>query len=431
MNIEILPVQETSHSSEKSILTLPLDKSIFHRILIIGSLTESKITIPIHTPIAEDVQSTINALGQLGVKIEIHATSITIWGIGLYGFQKPSLPIDCGNSGTTVRLLMGILAAQPFSSTLIGDTSLSQRPMKRLAEILNNDLGADIQTSENGGMPVVINGKKLKGANTALAVSSAQMKSAVLLAGLYTDKNVTVTEPSPSRDHTERMLEAFGSSLQGIPSECIYEIPGDISAAAFLIVAAIMLKKRIILKSLGLNPTRIRYLDILSECGLRYIITNRRTGFGEERGDVEIDGMSDVDISRHQFTLEDIPLVIDEIPILAVLAAFSNGTATIRHAEELRKKEGDRITLITENLRSFGANIEEHNDGFTIVGNYKWRPSGGIVNHGGDHRIAMAFAVMALRASDTVTIPDANVVSISFPTFSVVLAQLAGRERVT
>lgn len=412
-------------------IPLPPDKSILHRILIIGSLTKSKITIPVREEeIAEDIHSTINALRQLGVTIEITSDRILLSGVGLHGLQAPTILINCGNSGTTARLLMGVLAAHPFKSTLIGDESLSKRPMKRLADILNQDLGADIQTEVHGGMPVVINGRELHGTKIELPVASAQMKSALLLAGLYIEGEVIVNEPSQSRDHTERMLNVFDDDSFNAQKEITYHVPGDISGAAFFIVAAILLKKEIVLRNVGLNPTRTRFLDILKGCGLRYEINNLTEEWGEARGDLSIDGNSKVNLSDHIFTDKDIPLIIDEIPALAVLAAFCVGDTTIRGASELRKKESDRISLFVENLRNFGAKIDEYEDGFTIHGNSEWKPKGGSIRHGGDHRIAMAFAVMALRAREAVTIPNANVVSISFPNFFTAMSQIAGEGKI-
>ncbi len=447
MNVEIKP-DTTSirvQTSAPRPITLPPDKSIFHRLLIIGSLTKSNIRIPISSieDIPVDVYATILALQSLGVPIELSRSEIELQGVGLGGFHAPKYQINCANSGTTARLLMGLLGGQNFSSKLTGDESLSKRPMKRLADLLNNGLGADIVTSVDGSMPITINGKELHSGNFTLPVASAQMKSAVLLAGLHSNGEVSVTEPQQSRDHTERMLKAFGADIkiEGrtsvinskstlIEDEFTYHVPGDISSAAFLIAAAIIARRNIVLSNVGLNTTRKKFLDILSTSGLEIDISAVRDEWGEDRGRIEILAMETSPTKPFQLVAEDIPLLIDEIPILSVLASFCNGATTIFHAEELRNKESDRLAAIIKNLRAFGVLVEEKDDGFVVFGDVNFIPKGGTIEHFGDHRIAMAFAIMAFRAKDAVTISDASVVSISYPRFFEDLALIVGARRM-
>jgi len=465
MRVEILPSHVARWNTSVRIDALPPDKSIFHRLLIIGSMSESKITIPISSieEIPSDVFATILALESLGVPIEIYRSKIIVQGVGINGFHAPKHQINCANSGTTARLMMGLLAGQNFSSTLIGDTYLSRRPMKRLADILNNDLGADISTSDDGTLPILINGQKLHSANIELQVASAQMKSALLIAGFYADGEVSVTEPLQSRDHTERMLKAFGKGFtkQGLknsiydyhfstPPEFTYKIPGDFSSAAFLIGAAVLIKRDLLLMEVGLNNTRARMLPILeassatrvknpnsepSQKPTHYILTVevwdiRYDPWDEKFGNIDLFASQTSPVKPFIFFDDEAPIIIDEIPILAAIAAFCNGTTEFKNLRELRKKESDRISSITKNLKAFGASLEETEDGFIVHGNEDFIPAGGIIEHFGDHRIAMALSILALRAEEAVTISDAEIVSVSYPNFYKDLAMIVGKERI-
>lgn len=432
MTVTILPAPDVDAAPSRKDILLPPDKSILHRVLIIGSLTSSRITIHniFSDMIPEDIHSTVRVLRQLGVQIEIASSSIHLQGVGLQGFKAPTEPLDCGNSGTTARLMMGVLAGQTFDSTLIGDDSLSQRPMKRLVTLLNDNFGAKIECLIGDGLPITIHGEMLRSPTEPISVRSAQIKSAILLASLYTDSVVKITQEVISRDHTERMLDAFAlaSKEKAVESDIKYFLPNDFSAAAYFIVAAILLRTTLILKNVSLNPTRTRFLTILQECGLSVTILNKQNNFGEEYGDIQIDGSSFAGISKHLFTEEDISLCIDELPLIAVLASQSEGTTIIRNASELRKKESDRISAICENLKNFGVEVHEYDDGFSITG--KALIHGGTISTFGDHRIAMAFSLLGLVSSKEVTIPDAEVVSISFPAFFEQLSHFIGNSRV-
>ncbi|MEI8133650.1 MAG: 3-phosphoshikimate 1-carboxyvinyltransferase [bacterium] len=446
MTVEIFP----SHTAEWDVLLqivdLPPDKSIFHRLLIIGSLTESKITIPISSieEIPSDVYATILALESLGVPIEIERSKIILQGVGTKGFHAPKHKINCGNSGTTARLMMGLLAGQEFDSILIGDASLSQRPMKRLADLMNDGLGARIETSANGAMPVTIHGQKIHGGSITLPVASAQMKSAILLAGLFADSEVSVAEPSQSRDHTERMLSAFGKGFTSqsltnkiaeyeftTPEEFTYTVPGDFSSAAFLIGAGIMVGRDIRLMNVGLNPTRSVILDILGLSGLDLKIWNAEPGpWNEPVGNIDVLSRNTFPEKSFEFASEASALIIDEIPILSVLAPFCKGDTIFSNISELRKKESDRIHAITSNLLGFGILVEESADGFTVSGVPGFNPLGDGFDHYGDHRIAMAFSVMALRSEVPVTISEAEIVSVSYPNFYRDLGLIAGKDSI-
>jgi 3-phosphoshikimate 1-carboxyvinyltransferase len=339
---------------------------------------------------------------------------------------------------------MGLLSGQKFSSKLTGDASLSSRPMKRLADLLNNELGANIITSSKGSIPVAINGQELHVGDIMLPVASAQMKSALLIAALHLNGMVSVTEPYQSRNHTEQMLAAFGIQIQSsntttaltspqaftVPLKFTYHVPPDISSAAFLIGAAIIARKNLILLNVGLNPTRKRFIDIFVSSGLEVKISSVKEEWNEERGTIEIFGAESRVSKPFELSAEDIPLLIDEIPILAVLACFCSGQTNISHAGELRNKESDRISTLIKNLTAFGALAEEREDGITIFGEENFIPEGGKIEHRDDHRIAMAMAVMSLKSKESVTISDAEVVSVSYPNFFRDLAFIVGKERI-
>ena len=447
MNVEIRP-QLSSVSLKDAVrsITPPPDKSIFHRLLIIGSLSRSTIRIPISAieDLPVDIISTILAMQSLGVPIEISRSEIELQGIGIGSYHEPKHQINCGNSGTTARLLMGLLCGQQFSSKLTGDSSLSSRPMKRLADLLNNELGSDIITTPEGKMPVTIKGKQLHPGDVMLPVASAQMKSALLIAALHINGRVSVSEPQQSRNHTEKMLAGFGINIYSentsttltsphdftTPTEFTYHVPGDISSAGYLIGAALLAKKNIIVSNVGLNATRKRFLDILIAAGLEVEISALKQEWNEERGTIQIFGAESAVSRPFNFSVEDIPLIIDDIPILAVLACFCNGQTTISHAGELRNKESDRISVLVKNLTTFGALVKETEDGITIFGDENFIPKGGVIDHHGDHRIALAMSIMSLKSKESVTISHAEVVSISYPNFYRDLALIIGKERI-
>ena len=398
---------------------------------MLAALSESEVSILTIGKLSSDVQTTLDALLQLGVKIERKDTEIIVYGVGKNGFQKSSKPIDCRNSGTTARLLMGILSSQSFESTLIGDESLSKRPMARLAKILNEQLGADISCSDSETLPVQILGKELHSASVILPVASAQIKSSILLAAFCSNTAIKISEPEKSRDHTEKMMLSMGIDLQidttsvsiqanrsfQIPHTYSYQISGDLSSAAFFAVAAAITKTDLTINNVGLNSTRSRFFEILTGAGVPVFYEEVAIANGELFGNVVIYGSK---ISRVKpFTVggEDIPNLQDEIPALTVLALFADGRSTIVGATELRLKESDRIHAMADNLERIGGRVTELPDGLEITGSADFIPSGATINSYGDHRIAMAMAIVALKSSGVVTIPNAEVVSISSPTF--------------
>ncbi|MEP7235924.1 MAG: 3-phosphoshikimate 1-carboxyvinyltransferase, partial [Ignavibacteriota bacterium] len=344
----------------------------------------------------------------------------------------------------TARLLMGLLSGQDFQSIITGDDSLSRRPMGSLVKILNDKLGAQLKTSEGGVLPCVIDGISLHGNEVELPVASAQMKSAVLLAGLGSGKEVAVSEPYLSRDHTERMLAAFGSGIltEGTTTTILstyrftaekefeYHLPGDISSASFLIGAAIVLRKNIKITGLGLNKTRRKFLELLRMSGLEIEISEQREEWNEEGGTVEIFADESSPTLPFMVQRSDVPLLIDEIPMLAVLAAFCDGESVFSGLSELRKKESDRVESILTNLQEFGVDAVEAVDGLIVRGSGSTTYAHSRIEHNGDHRIAMAFSILALTSNRSVTISSANIVSISYPNFFKDLATLAGTGRI-
>lgn len=402
---------------------VPGDKSISHRAVMLGSLAVGTTKIANFLQ-GEDCLSTLSCFNALGVKhVWAGEKQLHITGVGLQGLQESQDVLNAGNSGTTMRLMSGILAAQPFLSVITGDVSLRSRPMKRVVEPLLT-MGANILTRIGGQAPLVIKGSSLKGGSFYLEVASAQLKSALLLAGMFAEGNTIITEPSLSRDHTERMLRYFGAEIISrgatasiIPGKTLtardINVPGDISSAAFLMAAGIIAgKEKLTIKDVGINPTRTGIIDVLRAMGGVIDYINVREEGGEPVADIEVypGELHAVEVSG-----ELIPRLIDEIPIIAVVAAFAKGETVIRDAGELRIKESDRLQAITEELGKFGVDITEYPDGIRIKGGKKLL--GANINPRKDHRIAMAMAVAALAAEGETIINDAECTDVSYPGF--------------
>ena len=408
---------------------LPADKSVAHRAALFAAIADGPSVLH-NFPSSADPQSTLSCLRQLGVPIETSPdNSVIIHGVGRSGFSTPAAPLDCGNSGTTMRLLPGVLAGQPFGSELTGDASLSSRPMERIARPLRT-MGVAI-TLTDGHAPIRIQpSDNLTGIHYKLPVPSAQVKSCVLLAGLWAKGQTIVHEAVRSRDHTERMLNLTIRSTEDgrtihADSSCTiphgtFTLPGDFSAAAFLLVAgSIAGTAPVHMSGVGLNPSRTGLLAVLRRMGANIQVSNRRISGVEPLGDLSVRQNP-----LHGVTVrgEEIPNVIDEIPIIAVAGAFAKGVTTIRDATELRYKECDRIQATVTNLRTLGAKVEEFEDGLAVTGMVPL--SGARVSSYDDHRIAMAMGVAALGAYGTTTIEDAHAASVSFPEFWDTIAAL-------
>ena len=417
-------------------VSVPGDTSISHRAVMLASISNGRCRIEGFLP-SEDCISTLEAMRTLGVQIDIleensfGPNELMVHGAGL-NLTEPNSDIDCGNSGTTMRLLSGILAGQKFSSRLIGDDSLSIRPMDRIVSPLRS-MGSVISTEgENGCAPILIDGGNLNGINYELPVASAQVKSALLLAGLYAEGITNVVEPSRTRDHTEKMLDFFQVSTEvhenkiSIQSGQVLEsrdfvVPGDISSAAFWLVASSAFPdSQLTVKNVGLNPTRNGILKILVRMGANVSESIGTNTGGEEVGNVTVQGarLKGIEIGG-----DIVPNIIDEIPIIAVAAALADGTTVIKDAAELRVKESDRISAVAENLKRMGVDIKETSDGMEINGGGQLQ--GAELKSFGDHRIAMAFAVAGLFASGQTIITNAECVAISYPNFEEHLKKLA------
>ena len=404
-------------------ITLPGDKSISHRAVILGAIAQGRTTIEGMLE-SEDVLSTVNSLRNMGVKVVHHKEDgMVVEGVGLYGLKDPGQALNMGNSGTAMRLMAGVLVGQSFPSTLVGDDSLSQRPMARVVEPLRA-LGADITVQNAGYPPIQIKPvKQLRGVDYVMPVASAQVKSAFLLAALCAEGVSRVKEPTQTRDHTERMLRGFGHSIsqQGDWIRVIggmelggakLVVPGDLSSAAFFIVgAAIATESEIILKNVGVNPTRTGVIEILQQMGARIDCLNKKSVCGEPTADLVVSSspLRGVKIEMHQ-----VARAIDEFPILSIAAACARGKTTLHGAEELRVKESDRIRSIVSGLSELGISVEERADGYAVTGG-EILP--GEVNSLSDHRIAMAFAIAGLVVSGSICIHDTVNVRTSFPEF--------------
>ncbi|MEK1939063.1 MAG: bifunctional prephenate dehydrogenase/3-phosphoshikimate 1-carboxyvinyltransferase [Pseudomonas sp.] len=414
-------------------IRVPGDKSISHRSIMLGSLAEGTTEVEGFLE-GEDALATLQAFRDMGVVIEgPHHGRVTIHGVGLHGLKAPPGPIYLGNSGTSMRLLSGLLAAQPFSATLTGDASLSKRPMNRVAKPLR-EMGASIDTAAEGRPPLTINGgQRLSGMTYEMPMASAQVKSCLLLAGLYAAGSTTVIEPAPTRDHTERMLRGFGYpvSVDGNrvtvePGHKLIathiEVPADISSAAFFLVAgSIAEDSELVLEHVGINPTRTGVIDILRLMGADITLENRREVGGEPVADLRVRSakLKGIDIPE-----DLVPLAIDEFPVLFVAACVAEGRTVLRGAEELRVKESDRIQVMADGLLALGVKVQPTPDGIIIDGG---SIGGGEVHSHGDHRIAMSFSVASLRATTPIRIHDCANVATSFPNFLGLAAQVGIR----
>ena len=407
----------------KGTVTVPGDKSVSHRAVMLGALARGTTRIRNFLQGA-DCLSTIGCFSHMGIQVENLQDEVLVHGKGLHGLSAPGQVLDVGNSGTTTRLISGILAGQPFSSELTGDASIQSRPMNRIIRPLSQ-MGAQVESIRgNGCVPLKICGAPLKGIHYDSPVASAQVKSCVLLAGLYADAPTSVTEPWISRDHTERMLARFGARVETRDTTATVwpdpqltaadlRVPGDISSAAYFIAAALLVPgSELLIKNVGINPTRDGLLRVCKAMGADITLENVQDTSGEPSADLLV---------RHSCltgtTVEGglIPALIDELPVVAVLAAFAQGTTVIRNAEELKVKESNRLDIMVTELRAMGCDIEGTEDGMIIRGG---RPlTGAVIDSRLDHRIAMSFAIAGLAAEGVTTIRRSDCVDISYPGF--------------
>lgn len=419
------PIQIKPAKKISGVIDLPGDKSISHRAVMVGAIAEGK-TVANGVLDCDDCSYTIRAFREMGVRIDQNAGRATIYGAGLKGLKKPANPINVGNSGTTMRVLAGILAGQEFDVTLTGDSGLLQRPMKRIVDPLAM-MGVDITAGPDGLPPLEISGGDVKAIDYKMPVASAQVKSAILFAGLYADSKTTVEEKIKSRDHTERMLKHFGADIEvdGLKvavsgasklSAKEVNIPGDISSASFFLAGAILLPgSKIRVNKVSINPTRAGILNILSRMGARFNVVNTVEAF-EPYGDIEAEygPLKGITISA-----EEIPSIIDELPIIFVLASLAKGRTVINGAQELKVKETDRIASMKENLEKMGGKISVDKSAIVIEG--VGRLKGAALRSFGDHRTAMSMAIAALTAEVPSSIDDIECVSKSLPEFFKIL----------
>ncbi|WP_124067939.1 3-phosphoshikimate 1-carboxyvinyltransferase [Clostridium sp. E02] len=420
----------TKASPLKGEITIPGDKSISHRSVMFGSIAKGTTEIS-HFLQGADCLSTISCFKNMGIKIENKGDRVTVHGNGLHGLRKPDTILDCGNSGTTTRLISGILSAQNFRVTLTGDESIQKRPMKRIMKPLAQ-MGADIKSVNNNDCaPLRINGQSLHGIHYNSEVASAQIKSSILLAGLYADSETKVTEPYVSRNHTEIMLKSFGADVQTEgTTACIYPVrelygnkivvPGDISSAAYFIAAGLLVPdSEILIKNVGINPTRDGLLHICRDMGADLTLLEVHKDSGEPTADILVRSSS-----LHGTVIGGaiIPTLIDELPVIAAMACFAKGETVIQDAAELKVKESNRIEVMVQNLAAMGADVTETEDGMIIRGGKPLH--GTVINSNLDHRIAMTFAVTGLCAEGETEISRAECVNISYPGFYQDLEQL-------
>jgi 3-phosphoshikimate 1-carboxyvinyltransferase len=419
-------------------VVVPGDKSISHRYAILAALAEGKSEIR-HFSTAEDCQRTLDCLARLGVSVKKDGDRVEITGVGLGGLCASRRALDAGNSGTTIRLLAGVLAGQPFSTTIDGDASLRRRPMRRVIEPLSR-MGAQIRAQEEQFAPLEIRGGPLHSIEYTLPVPSAQVKSAILLAGLYADGETSVIEPVRTRDHTEIALAEFGARVERVDGAIRVrgrgadstrltgrqlQVPGDLSSAVFFLAAALILpESNVVLHDVGLNPTRSMVLDVLASMGANISLISVHGSSGELVGDIAIRyaGLSGGVIEGAQ-----IPALIDELPMMAALGPFTEQGIEIRDAQELRVKESDRIAVLAKNLSRMGATVEERPDGLRVAGRSAGKLRGAELDPNGDHRMAMAFAVAALGAEGATVIRDADCAAVSYPDFFKTLEGLVER----
>lgn len=413
----------------KGDIRVPGDKSISHRSIMFGSISEGTSHVSGFLE-GQDALATLNAFTAMGVKIEGPVDGkVTIHGVGMHGLKAPAGELDMGNSGTSIRLLSGLLAGQGFEVTMTGDASLSKRPMKRVTDPLRL-MNVDVDTGEGGTPPLTIkaSNKPLTAIHYDLPMASAQVKSCVLLAGLYADGKTSITEPAPTRDHTERMLEAFGYPVEvngptravvggGALKAANIDIPSDISSAAFFMVAASIVEgSDVIIRHVGMNPTRIGIINILRDMGANLEILSETKIGGEPVADIRVQGAKLRGIHINE---RDVPLAIDEFPVLFIAAAAATGETVLTGAEELRVKESDRIQVMADGLIALGIDAKPTHDGIVIqgLGGTDKRISGGAVESHHDHRISMSFAVASLIADGDICIQGVDNVATSFPNF--------------
>lgn len=418
--------ERTLHAAKQPLngsIDIPGDKSISHRAVIFGSLAKGTTRITNFLD-GEDCLRTVRIFQEMGVTITVEGTIVTITSEGIKSLQEPKNPLYFGNSGTTARLMLGLLAGLPFFSVAHGDPHLTIRPMDRVAVPLK-EMGAKFDGRENGSfLPMSVRGSKLTGITYKMPVKSAQVKSALLLAGLLAEGQTTVIEETVTRDHTENMLRAFGADIHAEQGKATITnrgelratdvvVPGDISSAAFfLVAAAIVPGSKLTLRRVGLNETRTGLLDVLEQMGAKFSISNRQETGGEVYGDITIEYTK---LKGTVIEGDIIPRLIDEIPIISLLATQAEGKTVIKDAEELRVKETDRIAAVADVLTVFGAKAEETDDGLVIHGGSKL--GGGSVKSYSDHRIAMMSAIASLITTSAVTIDDVSSINVSYPTF--------------
>ncbi|HJS69521.1 MAG TPA: 3-phosphoshikimate 1-carboxyvinyltransferase [Gaiellaceae bacterium] len=415
-------------------IAVPGDKSISHRALLLGAIADGVSEIE-GFGASKDTLSTAAAVRALGAGVEVDGDRVRIEGVGLRGLMEPGGPLDCGNAGTLMRLLPGILAGHEGRFELVGDESLSTRPMERIAEPLRA-MGARVET-DDGHAPVVVEGGALGPVRWELPVASAQVKSAILLAGLYAEGGPTVVvEPSPTRDHTERMLEAMGVRVQRkagepgvLPANGLRplhtSVPGDFSSAApFLVAATLLAESELRLHGVGMNPTRTGFLAVLGRMGARIAVFNRRVVGGEPVAELQVEP---AELVATEVRPEEVPTLVDELPLFALAAGMAHGDSVVTGAEELRVKESDRVESVKDALRPLGVHIETRQDGFRVRGVPSRPKGGGVVEAAGDHRIAMLGAVAGLVSREGVELRGAETVAVSFPDFFAMLDSLALR----
>jgi 3-phosphoshikimate 1-carboxyvinyltransferase len=415
-------------------VAVPGDKSLSHRAVLLAAIAHGESEIRGFGR-SDDTLSTAAAVSALGARVEDAGDVLRVRGTGLRGLVAPAGPIDCGNAGTLIRLLAGILAGQQGQFELAGDESLSRRPLERIAGPLRA-MGAAVETTD-GHAPLRIRGGSLQPLEFVSPVASAQVKSCVLLAGLYAGAGpTTVVEPAPSRDHTERMLAACGARVERLPlrasvwpAEALrplsLDVPGDFSSAApFLAAATLLPGSELRLHGVGVNPTRIGFLHVLERMGARISVYNRRTAGGEPVADLEV---ASAELVATAVAPREVPLLIDELPLFALCAALAHGESSVTGAQELRVKESDRIEMVTNALRAIGARVTASYDGLRVRGVPSRPQGGGVVESGGDHRIAMLGALAGLVSREPVEVRGAECVGVSFPGFFDVLESLVIR----